>query len=98
MNLLDALNRELDRHRTASDPASARAEIVRLFKEQTTRKELSDSPDYLLHPKCWCEACNINLNGWRTRMSVCPDCGDKRCPKALHHDGHCAASCKEPTR
>jgi hypothetical protein len=39
--------------------------------------------------KCWCEKCDIDLNGMRTRMSICPDCGDKRCPKAKSHNNCC---------
>jgi uncharacterized OB-fold protein len=27
-------------------------------------------------------------------MSVCPDCGNKRCPKATHHDWRCTGSNK----
>jgi hypothetical protein len=26
------------------------------------------------------------------RMIVCPDCGNKRCPKASHHDNPCSGS------
>lgn len=42
---------------------------------------------------CWCEACDLaqgELLG-RTRMSVCPQCGDKRCPRAKTHDAVCCA-------
>ena len=46
---------------------------------------------------CWCESCDIaehpNVLGGRTRMSVCPNCGDKRCARAKHHD----ATCSNPT-
>lgn len=43
---------------------------------------------------CWCEACDLaqgELLG-RTRMAICPNCGDKRCPRAIHHDAVCPAS------
>lgn len=41
--------------------------------------------------KCWCEHCDTAANGGlRTRMSVCPDCGDKRCQRALHHGNECS--------
>jgi len=41
-------------------------------------------------PDCWCESCDSATNqGWRSRMSVCPQCGDKRCPRAKHHDNEC---------
>lgn len=41
---------------------------------------------------CWCEACDVaaSPNGIRTRMCVCPECGDKRCPRASHHNQQCA--------
>ena len=42
---------------------------------------------------CWCETCDKATNaGLRSRMSLCPDCGDKRCPKASHHDRDCSKS------
>jgi len=47
---------------------------------------------------CWCRDCNT----WRkdasglpynaTRMIVCPDCGNKRCPKATLHALACTNS------
>ena len=27
-----------------------------------------------------------------TRMILCPECGNKRCPKATHHDNACTGS------
>ena len=39
---------------------------------------------------CWCESCDLIANGpLRTRMSLCPICGDKRCPHAKQHDADC---------
>ena len=39
---------------------------------------------------CWCEHCDMAAHGnMRTRMSVCPDCGDKRCGRAAHHSLAC---------
>ena len=41
-------------------------------------------------PACWCEHCDLEANGkFRTRMSLCPECGDKRCPRSVHHDNAC---------
>lgn len=41
-------------------------------------------------PACWCETCDIAANsGLRSRMSLCPQCGDKRCPCAQQHDNPC---------
>jgi DNA-directed RNA polymerase subunit RPC12/RpoP len=46
---------------------------------------------------CWCFSCidapemGLNNPTW-TRMIVCPDCGNKRCPRATHHDHACTNS------
>ena len=48
--------------------------------------------------QCNCSQCNHvdelgaakNLKG--RRMILCPKCGNKRCPKASHHDNACADS------
>lgn len=47
--------------------------------------------------ECWCRICNNDrlFNGlpWAsTRMIVCPDCGNKRCPKATNHTNACTQS------
>jgi hypothetical protein len=48
--------------------------------------------------KCWCHACNSNkrddmgLPYALTHMILCPDCGNKRCPKASHHNLACTRS------
>ncbi len=42
-------------------------------------------------PRCWCETCRpVTLSDMR--MVLCPDCGNKRCPKATHHDNACTNS------
>lgn len=41
---------------------------------------------------CFCMECDIDENIIRTRMSVCPDCGNKRCPKATNHENPCSGS------
>ena len=50
---------------------------------------------------CPCIACESELadtyerltGDWYLRgMIVCPDCGNKRCPKATHHDQPCTGS------
>ena len=89
MNLLDALNRELDRHRTASDPASARAEIVRMFSEfidDSARIDWLADVDQnigcvMLPPSC----VENNITSLRDAID------------AARKD-HCAAACKGPTR
>jgi len=42
-------------------------------------------------PGCWCDWCDSKMHVLRTRMSVCPACGDKRCPRAQHHGSDCEA-------
>lgn len=52
--------------------------------------------------RCWCIACeNIertvvaNILGhpvFDSTLIVCPDCGNKRCPRATHHDLDCTGS------
>ena len=42
-------------------------------------------------PDCWCHACNPQGFG-HARFVVCPDCGNKRCPKANNHMNACTGS------
>jgi hypothetical protein len=42
--------------------------------------------------QCWCETCRPNVGLGGHRMIVCPDCGNKRCPRATHHDNACTGS------
>lgn len=41
--------------------------------------------------ECWCHKCSPD---WykMTHMILCPDCGNKRCPKANDHLNACANS------
>lgn len=42
-------------------------------------------------PDCWCLTCRpVTLNDMR--FVVCPDCGNKRCPRANDHRDACAGS------
>lgn len=41
--------------------------------------------------RCWCETCRPVTLG-DMRMVICPDCGNKRCPKATHHNNACTNS------
>jgi uncharacterized small protein (DUF1192 family) len=69
--------------------AELRAEVERL------RAELAR----LTTPKnCWCESCDMETSflGLRSRMSLCPECGDKRCPRSVHHDHQCQKPIPEP--
>lgn len=58
--------------------------------EQCDKPSALRLSETLKSPECWCGACDQAVNhGMRSRMSLCPDCGDKRCKRALHHDQHC---------
>ena len=42
-------------------------------------------------PTCWCEKCRpITLEDMR--MVLCPECGNKRCPRATDHNNDCTNS------
>lgn len=50
-------------------------------------------PAHWVTPECWCESCDTAANaGFRSRMNLCPICGNKRCPRATHHDQECTGS------
>lgn len=40
-------------------------------------------------PACWCTKCDDEATPFRFRMNVCPQCGDKRCPRAEDHEKAC---------
>lgn len=49
--------------------------------------------------ECWCYVCNqgridpvLGLPVNVTRMIVCPECGNKRCPHSTSHELPCAQS------
>jgi DNA-directed RNA polymerase subunit RPC12/RpoP len=47
--------------------------------------------------KCWCYNClkDVKEDGWPVtamRMILCPDCGNKRCPKSTDHNFACTNS------
>lgn len=69
-----------DMQRTAGEAAAA------LAKVRDRRRQLGFSE----RMECWCASCDVVKNkGLRSRMSVCPQCGDKRCPRAEHHGSEC---------
>lgn len=51
-------------------------------------KQAGNSP---ANPGCWCRTCRpVVLNDMR--FVVCPDCGNKRCPRANDHRNACTGS------
>lgn len=54
----------------------------------TTANKLGNTP---VIPDCWCRTCRpVALNDMR--FVVCPDCGNKRCPRANDHRNSCTWS------
>jgi len=51
-----------------------------------------------LYPGCPCYRCDsptwtTGLSGFAfARMTLCPTCGNKRCPGAVDHDNQCSGS------
>ena len=60
-----------------------------------------DDPEFLKFQKnrCWCHTCRpIDYRDvGSVYMRVCPECGNKRCPKASYHGNACTNS-NEPNQ
>ena len=60
-----------------------------------------DDPEFLQFQKnrCWCHTCRpIRCDDPTTMfMRLCPECGNKRCPKATNHELACTNS-NEPNQ
>lgn len=41
---------------------------------------------------CTSERVQNSAHPWSMPFIVCPDCGNKRCPRAMHHDNECTNS------
>jgi hypothetical protein len=60
-------------------------------------RHFAESPDYTVAgalaavDQCWCHSCRP-LGPSRMEMILCPDCGNKRCPKANDHRNACTGS------
>lgn len=74
--------------------AELQSEIGRLQRE-LTRRVCGDPVRGIglrlgVHPTCWCRTCDRTVSSLPQRMNLCPECGDKRCPRADHHDAACS--------
>lgn len=85
-----------------------RLEILQIEQEQQGRSaadcrahnpEVVGSNPTPASIECWCYECNkgkrderFNLPIEFTRMILCPDCGNKRCPRATNHELACTNS------
>ena len=53
--------------------------------------------------KCWCSTCDDEqrqkgeIGLMDIRMNLCPECGNKRCPRATYHEHQCTNS-NEPNQ
>lgn len=99
--LLRALENEQDTNRLADvcvDATDAAVQLGRQYLGLVNKQNNSD----LKKSECWCHSCNrdVLVNGFPfalTRMILCPDCGNKRCPKANNHTFACTNS-NEPNQ
>lgn len=73
------------------DNVMAGAQVVEDFggyEESTHEKQAEFAKN-----RCWCHTCRpITLDYSNMRMVLCPDCGNKRCPKATDHRLACTNS------
>ena len=66
------------------------AEMKRV-KDLETRVQEQAKLIELLRPKCYCYNC-ADSKTRMTRMILCPECGNKRCPRASDHTNACTNS------
>ncbi len=92
-----------------------RAQVAAL-QEELARKVLAPVGWHEAGPRvpkagfdCWCAKCDAEETPFRFRMNLCPECGDKRCPRAEDHEKAChvvdaslpaanAAACRSPAQ
>lgn len=67
----------------------AAAAIIRQLAVNQPQNAPQNIPEII--PDCWCRTCRpVVLNDMR--FVVCPDCGNKRCPRANDHRNSCTGS------
>ncbi|WP_228295678.1 hypothetical protein [Klebsiella quasipneumoniae] len=67
----------------------AAAAIIRQLAANQPQNAPQNIPEII--PDCWCRTCRpVDLNDMR--FVVCPDCGNKRCPRANDHRNSCTGS------
>lgn len=81
---------------------------IRYYDTIADKKWYQPNPSLFTHPShaeesvhdgdCWCYHCDIErrregiIGLFDVRMNLCPDCGNKRCPKATDHHYECTGS------
>lgn len=85
---------------TAADPGDPTGDAPRTHEPalESAAPVMPGSGDCVVPPDCYrCgeerDDAYAGLLGWATiHMFVCPDCGNKRCPRATDHRHDCTAS------
>ena len=102
----DTLNRWLEMREEDNRIAQTKAEQRASQGEWPTEERIENigrngNDGAIYESQCWCEKCNIRTikiqDGSEkaleilSKMPICPQCGDKRCERAKHHDNECSA-------
>jgi len=67
----------------------SRAAVLNHFGNSEQLEPVSNRDE--LPAKCWCQTCRpVTMNDMR--FVVCPECGNKRCPRANDHRNACTGS------
>jgi len=82
-------SRYLNAYRTARATISNPADIA--IDEESQSFGNSEQLNSPVAPACWCRTCRP-VNMADMRFVVCPECGNKRCPKANDHHNACSGS------
>ncbi|EQB5886617.1 hypothetical protein ACYQSF_005394 [Klebsiella pneumoniae] len=85
---LDLNNFDGDRRGIADCLGDAEEALIEVVNRRAAMLHAGNSP---ANPDCWCRTCRpVVLNDMR--FVVCPDCGNKRCPRANDHRNACTGS------
>ncbi|WP_430690029.1 hypothetical protein [Klebsiella quasipneumoniae] len=77
-----------DRRGIADCLCDAEEALIEVVNRRAAMLHACNSP---ANPDCWCRTCRpVVLNDMR--FVVCPDCGNKRCPRANDHRNACTGS------
>jgi len=81
-------------------PAELADAVIAMLSAAPAAPQPAQQPLTDEQANCWCESCDLAKGRpfGRTRMSICPNCGDKRCPRAKHHDNACAQHQEQPQK
>jgi hypothetical protein len=73
-------------------PMPSRAEVMEQIEDlQSLLEDCADADESQNKTPCWCTTCHPTTMA-DMRFVVCPDCGNKRCPKAHNHTLACTNS------